>query len=194
VHVQGLVGTIDGYSSARVIVYLVIGVAFGYLGFRVSEGYKRANGVTPWRWPSLLWAVIFLFSLLLGVVLYLIARSTTRPKAGPNDWPGTPQGSGPAPPWSGGGPGPQDFGAGGPPPGVWNVPPPPEATFPVFGQQGPPAVPNIPPGAPAQPPPPPPPPRSWLPDPSGRHELRYWDGARFTEHVADAGKISVDPI
>ena len=29
---------------------------------------------------------------------------------------------------------------------------------------------------PPGPPPPPPPPRSWLPDPGGRHELRYWDG------------------
>jgi len=41
---------------------------------------------------------------------------------------------------------------------------------------------------------PPPPPRSWLPDPGGRHELRYWDGTKFTEHVADGGKISTDPI
>jgi len=24
----------------------------------------------------------------------------------------------------------------------------------------------------------------WYPDPAGRHEHRYWDGARWTEHVA----------
>ena len=41
---------------------------------------------------------------------------------------------------------------------------------------------------------PPPTPRAWLADPSGRHELRYWDGTRFTEHVADAGKITIDPL
>lgn len=33
---------------------------------------------------------------------------------------------------------------------------------------------------------------SWLPDPGGAHELRYWDGAAWTEHVSDAGVVSVD--
>jgi hypothetical protein len=33
----------------------------------------------------------------------------------------------------------------------------------------------------------------WLADPAGRHELRYWDGAAWTEHVADAGTTAVDP-
>lgn len=33
---------------------------------------------------------------------------------------------------------------------------------------------------------------SWLPDPSGRHELRYWDGQRWTEAVADAGQAAED--
>jgi uncharacterized protein DUF2510 len=34
---------------------------------------------------------------------------------------------------------------------------------------------------------------SWHPDPTGRHEMRYWDGARWTDHVSDAGVQSVDP-
>lgn len=34
---------------------------------------------------------------------------------------------------------------------------------------------------------------NWYPDPSGRHELRYWDGARWTEHVSDHGRQSNDP-
>lgn len=33
----------------------------------------------------------------------------------------------------------------------------------------------------------------WQPDPTGRHELRYSDGARWTEHVSDQGKTSIDP-
>ncbi|MDQ3946966.1 MAG: DUF2510 domain-containing protein [Actinomycetota bacterium] len=33
---------------------------------------------------------------------------------------------------------------------------------------------------------------NWYPDPSGRHELRYWDGERWTEHVADHGRQSTD--
>lgn len=37
-------------------------------------------------------------------------------------------------------------------------------------------------------------PASWRPDPSGRHELRYWDGQRWTEHVSDRGAAGVDPL
>ena len=33
----------------------------------------------------------------------------------------------------------------------------------------------------------------WLPDPAGRHEHRYHDGQRWTDHVADAGNASTDP-
>jgi len=34
----------------------------------------------------------------------------------------------------------------------------------------------------------------WLADPGGRHELRYWDGQRWTEHVSDRGAPGVDPL
>ena len=33
----------------------------------------------------------------------------------------------------------------------------------------------------------------WYPDPYGRHEMRYHDGAQWTEHVSSHGKQSVDP-
>jgi tetratricopeptide (TPR) repeat protein len=35
---------------------------------------------------------------------------------------------------------------------------------------------------------------NWYPDPSARHEFRYWDGRAWTHHVADRGQVSVDPI
>jgi hypothetical protein len=38
------------------------------------------------------------------------------------------------------------------------------------------------------------PPPGWHPDPFGRAALRYWDGARWTEHVSTAGRPAVDPI
>jgi hypothetical protein len=44
------------------------------------------------------------------------------------------------------------------------------------------------------PPPPPPTPPSWAADPVGRFELRYWDGARWTEHVSDHGVQRADPL
>lgn len=37
-------------------------------------------------------------------------------------------------------------------------------------------------------------PADWHPDPTGRHEHRYWDGQRWTHHVADAGVASTDPL
>jgi uncharacterized protein YxjI len=36
-------------------------------------------------------------------------------------------------------------------------------------------------------------PPDWYPDPSGRHEHRYWDGTRWTEHVASHGRQGTDP-
>lgn len=32
----------------------------------------------------------------------------------------------------------------------------------------------------------------WAPDPSGRHQLRYWDGSRWTSHVSTDGVVAVD--
>ncbi len=34
----------------------------------------------------------------------------------------------------------------------------------------------------------------WHPDPTGRHELRYFDGSQWTEHVVDAGVQSTSPM
>ena len=41
-------------------------------------------------------------------------------------------------------------------------------------------------------PPPPPTPAQWAADPYRRHELRYWDGVRWTEHVSDQGRQGTD--
>jgi hypothetical protein len=34
----------------------------------------------------------------------------------------------------------------------------------------------------------------WLPDPTSRHEYRYWDGSRWTDDVADRGVASTDAL
>jgi hypothetical protein len=36
-------------------------------------------------------------------------------------------------------------------------------------------------------------PAGWYADPSGRFELRYWDGGRWTEHVSRRGQQFTDP-
>jgi hypothetical protein len=47
---------------------------------------------------------------------------------------------------------------------------------------------------PTSPPGPTLPPAGWHPDPAGRHEHRYWDGTRWSDHVSDRGLTSVDPV
>ena len=34
----------------------------------------------------------------------------------------------------------------------------------------------------------------WYKDPAGRHQFRYWDGAAWTDYVADDGTSSRDPL
>ncbi len=36
-------------------------------------------------------------------------------------------------------------------------------------------------------------PANWYKDPSGRFELRYWNGSAWTEHVSTGGAQSIDP-
>ncbi|MGA8724783.1 MAG: DUF2510 domain-containing protein [Acidimicrobiales bacterium] len=49
------------------------------------------------------------------------------------------------------------------------------------------------PASPAQRPDRPTAPPQWSPDPSGRHQLRYWDGTSWSHHVADGGLTGTDP-
>lgn len=37
-------------------------------------------------------------------------------------------------------------------------------------------------------------PANWYPDPAGRHQLRYWDGSNWTDHVSDNGVQASDPM
>ena len=37
-------------------------------------------------------------------------------------------------------------------------------------------------------------PAAWHPDPTGRHQLRYWDANAWTDHVSDNGVQGTDPV
>ncbi len=37
-------------------------------------------------------------------------------------------------------------------------------------------------------------PPAWLADPTGRHQMRYWDGQQWTDHVSNAGVQASDPV
>jgi hypothetical protein len=38
------------------------------------------------------------------------------------------------------------------------------------------------------------PPAGWHPDPTGRHDHRWWDGTTWTDQVSDAGTAGTDPL
>src|SRR3981189_1691038 len=65
-------------SGSETVFLLIMGCLFAVVGYRLSENYRKVAGRTPWGLSSYLWALIWFLSLLLGLVLYLIARSTTK--------------------------------------------------------------------------------------------------------------------
>lgn len=66
------------YSGSDLAILLVMGLLFGLIGYLLSENFRKVRGRTPWGMPSALWGFIWFLSLLLGLVLYLIARVTTK--------------------------------------------------------------------------------------------------------------------
>lgn len=63
----------------RTGIFLVIGCLVAVVAYRESVNFKKKNGVTPWHWPSWVWAGVGFLSLLLAAVLLLIAERTTKP-------------------------------------------------------------------------------------------------------------------
>lgn len=127
-------------SSSLLLVSFLIGIVAAFLAYGSARRYEARTGAAAWHLPAGVWAFIFFLSWLIGLVLFLIAKATTRPRPT----------QGPEP---------------GPGPGPGGDYPPSEPT-PVAG---------------------------WYPDPSRRHELRYWDGKGWTSHVRDGGSQGTDP-
>jgi len=63
------------------LVFLVVAVVVAIVAYRESEKFRRTNGVTPWNWPSWLWAVVGFISLILCAILITIAKKNTKPAA-----------------------------------------------------------------------------------------------------------------
>ncbi|HEX4217476.1 MAG TPA: DUF2510 domain-containing protein [Acidimicrobiales bacterium] len=159
-------------SGAQTVLYVILAVLFAFVGYRLSENFRKQTGRTPWGMPSALWAFVWFLSLLLGLVLYLIARSTT--KIDPSRRPASPM---TRPKWPPGTTATTQSGSALP------------GRYPsrvASGDESPSPAPG-PPAAHAVSPP------MWHPDPSGRFEYRWWDGQRWTSSVSRGGIQLDDP-
>lgn len=184
---------------------------------------QAGSNKTVWLVLEIIFLLVFSFvSIVIGIVYFAVTRpkllaveAQARGGSGyggypPAGWHSQQPPYGGAP---GGGPG---SALGGPPPAPWSAYPPPREPSeepegagapPAYPGGGPPpypgsgstpAYPGSAPGAFSAPDrfpePESRPPFGWYPDPSGRHEQRYWDGTRWTEHVSDHGQQSTEPL
>ncbi len=157
---------VTGLIIPRTGWYLTLGLVFGMLAFVRSNAYRRRTGNSPWHIHPLVWGLISVFAAFLVTLLSIVFVAICGTLLSIFAWSPRFQ--------PGRGPGTADDS------GHRVVP----AHSPV-SKIGPTAgsAPTSPPVVAL---------RAWLADPTGRNELRYFDGSGWTEHVANAGVISVD--
>ncbi len=181
-------------SGSEAVLAVVVAIGASVLGFVLSEADRRKLGRTPWGLPSLVWALFWFLSWIVGLVLFLIAHRAEVRRAANGPTPAVDAYRHPMaapPPRASAG---SDFPAYPRPAGGGDrrdppVPPAPSSV---------PAPPPPPPAAAVPAPPPPPPaaaasaPPSWQPDPGGRYHYRWWSGTEWTSYVSTHGQVVVD--
>ena len=180
-------------STGEWIAVIVLEVIFTALGYWLSENDRRRFGRTPWGLPSGVWALFWLLSTLLGLVLYLIAHAdvvrrarqspdgrlaggrpmrispaaVTRPPTASEQFPAYPRpANGPVEPQPGPAPGSVHIGA-----TTTAQPEPAPDSAASASAMSPPA---------------------WHPDPGGRFHYRWWDGTQWTSYVSFNGQQLID--
>lgn len=184
---------ITSASPGQLALTAGLAVLFAALGYRTSTRYRALRGVTPWRLPSIAWALVCLVLQFVGLAIEILAELTTRAPYSPAAPTGR-QAAGPpasryAPPST--------------PPVA--IEPPSAGELPAVLVQGPAGISSgrttgaaTTRGERFAPPAPDEQGRSalfgWYPDPSRRHDRRYFDGRCWSEHVLDGDRLGRDPI
>ncbi len=187
-------------------VWLLV-VIGGVLGYAMAARAKRVFGVSPWRLPPIVWGVLCALVPVLGIVLETVAQLTTRHSFPPGS---DPRAARPRNPFNAGLPGrsgylsgeesgPGDAWRPGPAVGAPGTPDAAGANIPLL-EEAQPGKRRLPgpggwrPGDAGQVASETPPLFGWYPDPTSRHEMRYWDGRHWWNAVSDSGSRSEDPI
>ena len=146
--------------------YVTLGLVFGMLAFMRTNAYRRRTGASPWHIHPLVWGIVSVFVTFLVTLMSIVFVAIFGTLLSIVAWSPRSQAS-------------HESSTTEDPeyPGVPGHSPA-SQTGPTAGSAQPvPLATAL---------------RAWLPDPTGRHELRYFDGSGWTEHVANAGVISVD--
>jgi hypothetical protein len=158
---------VTGLIIPRTGWYLILGIVFGMLAFVRSNAYRRRTGTSPWHIHPLVWGIVSVFVTFLVTLMSIVFVAIFGTLLSIFAW---------SPRFQPGRAAPGRDGA------EYREP---NGLSPV-GDTGVPGA-SEPSASPASVL------RAWLTDPTGRNELRYFDGSGWTEHVANAGTISVDP-
>jgi hypothetical protein len=149
----------------RASLYLGLGLVFGTLAFMRSNSYKRRTGNSPWHIHPVVWGGVSAFTALFVTLLSMVFVAIFGTVLSIVAW--SPRRHAGRPRGPNEAPEYEDrarYGAG-------------PQLGPTPGPERSPRVTAL---------------TAWLPDPTGRNELRYFDGSVWTEHVANAGVISAD--
>ena len=156
---------ITGLVFVRASLYVSLDLVFGMLAFVRSNAYKRRTGSSPWHIHPLIWGGVSVFVAFLVTLLSIVFVAIFGTLLSIAAWSPRLQ------------PGrPQETAAGNEYqalPGSTVIPE-------LSATSGPPSSPRA--------------LTAWLSDPTGRNELRYFDGSGWTEHVANGGVISADKL
>ena len=77
-----------GGGIGSLMLTFVLATFLASIGYRISVRHQMVHGVTPWRIPSVVWAILCGVFTFFGLILELVAEYTTRPETRPSPMPG----------------------------------------------------------------------------------------------------------